>query len=94
MILRARLPILYRSTQYRIGDPLPADNADTVAAWLEAGSAYWYDEEQEAHAPVKAKMATAPPGLPGISSDGDPEALSGRAPDRPERKRPAARRKK
>lgn len=86
MILKAVLPVLYRSTQYRPGDTLPADNRDMVEAWLAAGSAVWQNEDARPKAPPKGKRVTAPPGTTGISSDGDPEARVGRLPDTPERK--------
>ena len=86
MTLTARFPVLYRSVQYEAGDPLPADNSAMVEAWLETGAAFWLDNEAVKEAP-KAKPATAQAGLPGKSSDGDPEALVGRVPDKPERKR-------
>lgn len=86
MTLRARLPVLYRSTQYRPGDVLPADDDAMVAAWLETRAAVWLDDEAVTAAP-KAKPAAAQAGLTGKSSDGDPEALVGRVSDRPERKR-------
>jgi hypothetical protein len=57
-----------------------------VEAWIEAGSAAWIDDE-ETTKPPKAKRMTAQPGRTGLSSDGDPEALVGRIPDKPERKR-------
>lgn len=84
--LTAILPVLYRSVQYEAGDVLPADDQSTVAAWLEAGSAAWIDDE-ETTKPPKARRMTAQPGLTGISSDGDPDALVGRIPDEPRRKR-------
>lgn len=93
MILTAMRSVLYRSTQYEAGDALPADNADMVEAWIQAGSAVWKDEDQETKAPAKARRTTAPPGTQGISSDGDPEARVGRIPDKPERKRPSRSRK-
>ena len=89
MTLRAMLPILYRSTQYEIGSTLPADDARTVEAWLEAGSAKWLSDEEAAPAP-KAKAKTAQPGLTGKSSDGDPEALVGRVTDTPQRRKRAS----
>ena len=94
MKLRAARPILYRSTQYGVGDVLPADNQAMVEAWLSAGSAAW-GEDEEAPAPKapKARLATAEPGLSGRSSDGDPEALVGRIPKTPERGKPKPRRK-
>lgn len=84
MILKAVRPILYRSTQYKVGQALPADNKPMVEAWLESGSAAWLDEETTT--PPKAKPASAPAGKKGLSSDGDPEARVGRIPDKPERK--------
>ena len=86
MTLRATRPVLYRSRQYRTGDVLPGDDVAMVEAWIEAGSAAWIDDE-ETTKPPKAKRMTAQPGRTGLSSDGDPEALVGRVPDKPERKR-------
>ena len=83
MILTAKLPVLYASRQYRPGDTLPVTNARLVDAWLESGAAQWADDEDK---PIKkapkAKPATAEAGLPGKSSDGDPEALVGKVPKR------------
>lgn len=78
MTLTAMLPVLYRSTQYEPGDTLPADDAALVAAWLEAGSARWLEDENEAQPAPKAKLVCAEPGKPGKSSDGDPAALVGK----------------
>ena len=86
MTLRATRPVLYRSIQYETGDVLPGDDEATVNAWLEAKSAAWIDDEETTVAP-KAKRMTAQPGRTGKSSDGDPEALVGRIPDEPKRKR-------
>ncbi len=89
MTLKATRPVLYRSTQYRTGDALPADNEQMVAAWLEYGSAVWAeeDETETATAAPKGKLVTAMPGQPGLSSDGDPNALVGKVPEEPARKR-------
>ena len=88
MILKAMLPVLYASRQYRPGDTLPVTNARLVDAWLESGAAEWADDEDK---PIKkapkAKPVTAEAGLPGKSSDGDPEALVGKVPKRGPRKR-------
>lgn len=84
-LLRAKLPILYASKQYRVGDALPAGNEALVTAWLESGAAYWDEVESHEKAP-KATLETAEPGLPGKSSDGDPEALVGKAPKRGRKK--------
>jgi len=79
--LTAILPVLYCSRQYKPGDTLPGTDERTVEAWLESGAARWIDEESVRHAP-KAKLATAEPGKPGKSSDGDPDALVGKVPER------------
>lgn len=92
--LIARLPVLYRSIQYRAGDTLPADNADMVQAWLDAGSAFWHEDDPEEKKLPKAKPVTAMPGRSGISSDGDPDALAGKVPNRPERERPKSTRRR
>ena len=88
MVLKATRPVLFRNTQYKAGDTLPADNEQMVAAWLEFGSAVWKDEEEAAsEEPAKAVPVTATPGLPGKSSDGDPDALVGKVSDKPPRKK-------
>ena len=87
-MLKAKLPVLYRSTQYKAGDALPADDAAMVEAWLEAGSAAWVDDEEPVpEKPAKAKPASATAGMSGLSSDGDPDALIGRVPARGRRKK-------
>ena len=86
MILKAKLPVLYASRQYRPGDTLPVTNAMLVDAWLESGAAQWVDEDTPIKKAPKAKPATAEAGLPGKSSDGDPEALVGKVPKRGRRK--------
>ena len=86
-MLKSTRPVLYRSKQYNTGDALPADDMAMDEAWLEAGSAVLVsDEEIETEKP-KAKPASAMAGLPGLSSDGDPDALIGRVPARPARGR-------
>lgn len=86
MSLRAKLPILYKSKQYRVGDTLPATDDRMIAAWIKAGSAFWDEVDVPEKAP-KAQVVTAEAGLPGKSSDGDPEALVGKVPKRAPRKR-------
>jgi hypothetical protein len=85
-VLKAKLPVLYASRQYRPGDTLPVTNARLVDAWLESGAAQWADDEDKPRKAPKAKPATAEAGLPGKSSDGDPEALVGKVPKRGRRK--------
>jgi hypothetical protein len=88
MILKATRPVLLCNTQYRAGDTLPADNELMVEAWLEAGSAAWVDDEEPVpEKPAKAKPASATAGMPGLSSDGDPDALIGRVPTRGRKKK-------
>lgn len=84
MTLTARLPVLYLSRQYRPGDELPATDSALVDAWLESGAAYWADDEDTQAAP-KARPAAAEAGMPGNSSDADPEALVGKVPPRKKR---------
>ena len=86
-MLKARTPILFRSTLYGVGDSLPVDDQSMVNAWIEAGSAAWSDDEEIKIAPAIARSVTAQPGMPGLSSDGDPDALIGRVPARPVRSR-------
>ena len=52
MSLIAKIPILYRSTQFKPGDILPADNSRMVEAWLEAGSAAWDEAAAAPEAPA------------------------------------------
>ena len=70
-ILTAMTAILYGNRQYGPGDVLPTADPGYVAAWLEAGSAEWKDDEAEEpetkkQAP-KARPATAPAGAAGIA---------------------------
>lgn len=80
------MPILHCSKQYRVGDALPAGNEALVDAWIESGAAFWDEVDVHEKAP-KAKAVVAEPGLSGKSSDGDPEALIGKVPKTPQRKR-------
>ena len=79
MRLIATRPVLYRSTQYKAGDRLPADDQVMVDAWLQYGSAKWVDDENPTPAP-KAEPVSPPEGKAGISSYGDPDARIGRIP--------------
>nr|WP_325300182.1 hypothetical protein [uncultured Dysosmobacter sp.] len=93
--LVALTPILFRCIQYQRGDTLPADNKTMVDAWINAGSARWEDEAQDAKtkkAKAKAVAATATPGRPGISTTGNQEDLAGRIPETPERQKPKPKR--
>lgn len=95
MKLKALRPVLYLAHQYDMGDELPVNNPDMVDAWLEAGSAEWRAEgiPIESSAP-KAIPAAALAGQPGISDRGTEGDLTWRIPETPERKKPAARKKK
>ncbi len=86
-MLKALRPILYRSTLYGVGDQLPSDDTAMVEAWIEAGSAAWSDDEETTSTAATAKSVTAQPGMPGLSSDGDPDALIGRVPKRGRKKK-------
>ena len=80
MSLVALRPILYRSTQYKEGDVLPADDPKMVEAWVDAGSAGWADEDEP-----KAKPAEAEP---------EAESVPEEKPEKKRTKAPAASRKK
>lgn len=83
--LIAIYPILYRSTQYKVGQSLPADDERMVQAWIGAGTAKWMDDS-ETKEPTKAKPVTAEPGLPGESKNGESsENLVGKVPKTPTR---------
>lgn len=86
-MLKALVSILYRSTLYGVGDQLPSDDTSMVDAWIEAGSAVWSDDEETTSTAAIAKSVTAQPGMPGMSSDGDPDALIGRVPKRGRKKK-------
>ena len=95
--LKASRPVLIGCTQYGAGDQLPVTNEALVCAWLEAGSAVWVDDEDKTAEPVPKAVPVALAGLPGKSSDGDPDALIGKVPQRAHRtstKKPAAKRTK
>lgn len=79
-VLVAVYPILFLSHQYKVGDILPTNYPAMVEAWIEAGTAVWRKEEQEA---PKAKQATSEPGLSGeaVSSESESgENLVGKVP--------------
>ena len=69
--------MLYLAHQYAAGDELPTNNPNMMEIWLASGAAAWIEAEPTSTAD-KAVPATAPAGMFGLSSDGDPEALVGR----------------
>lgn len=84
MKLIATYPILYQSTQYEVGQSLPANDQSMVQAWLDAGTAKWQQEETTPAA--KAKPVTAEPGLAGQSANGETaDSLVGKVPKTPAR---------
>lgn len=87
MKLKAVYPILYRSKQYNAGAELPADDYSMVAAWLEAGTAKW--EEDNIETAITAKPATAQAGITGIAlgSESGEDNLAGVVPTTPARTR-------
>lgn len=93
MKLIALRPVLYLAHQYSAGDQLPVSNLEMVVAWLEAGSAEW-KEDTDHKDPPKAIPVTAIDGQSGISDRGTEGDLTGRIPETPERRKPAARKKK
>lgn len=86
MKLIAIYPILYRSTQYKVGQSLPADDEKMVKAWIGAGTAEWREDSGEEKKPVKARPVTAESGLAGESKNGETaENLVGKVPRTPAR---------
>lgn len=84
-VLIAQMPILYLSRQYKVGDELPASDADMVQAWISANSAVWMNVSEGTH---KAIPVTAEPGLTGVSPASETEDnLVGKVPRTNTRKR-------
>ena len=75
--------------QYNPGEFLPADRLEDTAAWIEAGTAMWVQEDYHPPSGVAARPVTAEPGLPGIAVGGELTAndLVGKSPDTEERRR-------
>lgn len=89
--LIAIYPILYHSTQYKVGQILPANDQKMVQAWIKAGTAEWRDDSEKKEKPVQAKPVTAEPGLAGESGNGESaDNLVGKVPETPARTRPKA----
>lgn len=70
MVLVAVYPILYESHQYKVGDKLPASNAEMVEAWIEAETAKFIAEKPKKAAPASAQAGVE--GSEGTSTDGKP----------------------
>ena len=88
--LVALYPILYHSHQYKIGEELPVNDADMVAAWIEAGTAKWTDGDEPEPEAVKAVPKTAEPGRTGQASSGsetDGDDLVGKVPKTKQRRK-------
>lgn len=91
MKLIATYPILYQSTQYEVGQELPASDQSMVQAWIDAGTAVWQDEEEPKG---KAKPVTAEAGLAGQSPNGETEDnVVGKIPKTPARAKTTGRKK-
>lgn len=73
--LVAVLPILFGNVNYEPGDELPTHDAGLVEVWENSGAAVWKDAGAVKKQAVKARLATAPAGLPG---DAYPSAGPGR----------------
>ena len=89
-MLKAVRTILFRNQVYNPGQLLPDDDSAMVAAWLEAGSAVVVDALDIPK--PRAALQTAQPGREAIAAE--PDALLGRIPETPERKKPRRRRAK
>ncbi len=66
MRLIAKTQITYGNREYERGQELPKDAA-LATRWVEAGTAYWKDDEAETKKKVKAKAVTAPAGVTGLA---------------------------
>ena len=82
--LIAVFPILLGNRNFEPGDGLPTDDAGLVEAWVRNGAAIWKDTEEPGKGATKAKLATAPAGLPGDAypSAGPGQDLVGKPPSR------------
>ena len=81
--LIAKVPILFESKIYEVGAELPTKNPQIVEAWLAAGTAVWIGNNVPEEKPVKARKATAEPGLAGqalVSESETGEDLVGKVP--------------
>ena len=82
--LTAVFPVLFKNHNYEPGDELPADDEGLVKDWICNGTAVWKEDSEPERLAVKAKPATA---LPGITGDAGPSAgagqdLAGKVPSR------------
>ena len=81
--LIAKAPILFESKIYEVGSELPTKNPQIVEAWVEAKTAVWIENDVPVEKPVKARPATAEPGLAGqalVSESEAGEDLVGKVP--------------
>ena len=93
--LIAKYPILYLSKQYEVGDELIANDPDMVAAWIDADTAEWIDDEESVdqaevteNAVASATPASAEAGLAGeVTGEEDGDDLVGKIPKTPARAR-------
>ena len=82
--LIAVFPVLFKNHNYEPGEELPADDKGLVKGWICNGTAIWKEDGGAERQAVKAKLATA---LPGITGDACPSAgtgqdLAGKPPSR------------
>jgi len=68
LIARSRILVGFR--EYQPGESLPSNHPD-AQAWVNYGSAVWRGEDAALSTPVKAKLVTAEPGLPGLAVGGE-----------------------
>ncbi|MBO1870081.1 hypothetical protein J4O15_03795 [Lachnoanaerobaculum sp. Marseille-Q4761] len=93
--LIAKYPILYLSKQYNIGDEIIANNSDMVAAWIDADTAEWIDDEESVdqaevteNTVPSAVPVSAEAGLTGeVTGEEDGDDLVGKIPKTPARAR-------
>ena len=98
--LIAKYPILYLSKQYEVGEELIANDPDMVAAWIDADTAEWIDDEESVDqaevtenavasaTPASATPASEEAGLAGeVTGEEDGDDLVGKIPKTPARAR-------
>ena len=80
--LIALYPILYHSTQYKVGEELPANNPEMLEAWIKAGTAGWEKDilatepEPEPEPEPEAEQEPEPEPEPEPEQEPEPEPES------------------
>lgn len=80
--LIAIFPVFYKNHNYKPGDRLPTDDKGLVKDWIRNKTAIWKEDNRAETQTVKARLATAPPGITGDAypSAGKDQDLAGKPP--------------